>query len=249
MEFSWSTFLLEILNFLVLVWILKHFLFQPVLAVIRKRQAGIDAQLAESQRLHEESTALKSDYEHRLNHWEQERQQARMVLTKSLDAERATRLEQLKRSIEEEKEKFRVAESRRQQETRREIEHQAMQQSAQFAAILLRQAAGPELEARLLARLLDDLSQLSEDQVAALQLQWGEVPEVIAVTSAYPISDKNRQALTQALQEVCNLSVPVEFAEDPQFIAGVCITIGAWRLHANLRDELKGFAEFAYVTR
>lgn len=249
MEFSWSTFLLEMLNFLVLVWILKHFLFQPVLAVIRRRQAGIDAQLAESQQLHEESTALKSDYEHRLNHWEQERQQARMALTKSLDAERATRLEQLTQSMAEEKEKFRVAESRRQQETRREIEHQAMQQSAQFAATLLRQAAGPELEVRLVARLLDDLSGLSEAQVAALRLQWGEVPEVIVVSSAYPIPENKCQALTQALQAVCNLSVPVEFTEEPQLIAGVCITIGAWCLHANLRDELKGFAEFAYVTR
>jgi len=42
MELNWSTFLLEIINFLILVWILKHFFYKPILDVIAHRRADIE---------------------------------------------------------------------------------------------------------------------------------------------------------------------------------------------------------------
>ena len=60
MELNWSTFLLEIINFLVLVWILKRFLYQPVLDVIARRRKAIEAQLAEALRLQDEAESLKA---------------------------------------------------------------------------------------------------------------------------------------------------------------------------------------------
>ena len=249
MEFSWTTFLLEIINFLVLVWILKRFLFKPVMAVISQRQASIDAQFAESQRLNDESAELKEEYENRLANWEHQRQQARDELTREIDAERTSRLDLLMQSIEQEKKKAKVAESRQRMEAIRDSEHQALQQSAQFVTSLLSRASGPELESRLLDILLDDLSSLSHDNAANLLLQWGVLPEVIEVRSAYPIPEEKRQELEKALTSVSQLSIPVQYDEDPELIAGLFITIGAWCLRANIRDDLKGFMEFAYVTR
>jgi F-type H+-transporting ATPase subunit b len=98
LELSWSTILLEIINFLVLVWILKRFLYKPVLAVIARRRAGIEDRLAETQRLHDEADALKAEYENRLSDWDHERRQARDALTQELDAERARQLAELQTS-------------------------------------------------------------------------------------------------------------------------------------------------------
>ena len=249
MEFSWSTFLLEMINFLVLVWILKRFLFKPVMAVISQRQAGIDEQLAQSQRLNDESAALKGEYENRLANWEEQCQLAREELNKEIDAERISRLELLKQSMEQEKKKAEVAESRQRIEAIREKEHQALQQSARFAKTLLSKASGPELESRLVDILLDDLTSLSHDNAASLLLQWGVLPDVIEISSAYPLPQSKREELERALAAVCKLSIPVRYDEDPELIAGLCITIGAWCLRANIRDDLKGFTEFAYVTR
>ncbi len=249
MEFNWTTFLLEIINFLVLIWILKRFLFKPVMAVVSQRQASIDKQLDESQRLNDESSALKDDYENRLANWEHQCQVAREELTREIDAERISRLDLLKQSIEQEKKKAEVAESRQREEAIRDSEQQALQQSAQFATSLLSRASGPELEARLLDILLEDLFSLSHEDAANLLLQWGVIPEVIKVSSAYPIPEGKRQELEKALTTVSQLSIPVQYDEDPELIAGLLITIGAWCLHANIRDDLKGFVEFAYVTR
>ena len=249
MEFSWSTFVLEIINFLVLVWILKHFLFKPVMAVVNERRSSIEEQLTESQRLNNESCALKKEYNNRLTDWEHECQLARTALMEELNAQRIFKLKSQKQELAQEREKTQVAESHRRTQATREIEYQALQLSAQFATSLLSKASGPELETRLLGILLDDLATLSCEYTAALRLQWGALPDAIRITSVYPLPENKRQALASMLTAITQLAVPVHYKQDPELIAGLCVTIGAWKLHANVRDDLKGFAEFAYACK
>lgn len=249
MELSWSTFLLEIINFLVLVWILKRFLYRPVLDVIGRRRAGIENQLAEARRLHDEADTLKTEYQNRLAERDRERQQARDALEQELDAERARQMAALQAELAQEREKAQVAESHQRADAAREIEHHALRQGAQFATRLLTQAASPELEARLVRLLLDGLSDLADDWITALRTQWGEPPKAIQVTSAFVLPPDRQQMLEKALAGIIGLDIPVEYAQDADLLAGLQITIGAWVLEANLRDELKGFAEFAHAVR
>ena len=48
MELTWSTFILEIINFLILVWILKRFLYKPVMDAIAKRRASIEQSMQDA---------------------------------------------------------------------------------------------------------------------------------------------------------------------------------------------------------
>lgn len=249
MELNWSTFLLEIINFLVLVWILKHFLYKPVLDVIARRRAGIEARLAEAQLLQDEANTLKSEYQNRLGDWEHERQQARAVLTQELNEERAKKMKKLQTSLAQEREKNQIAESRQRTKTTHAAEYKALQQSAEFATRVLSMAAGPELEGRLLDLLLDTLSNLSDEQVAALNSQWGGKTEAITVISAYPLTENQRAGLKKAFVDLSGIAVLVQYKEDSDLLAGLNISIGAWVLQANIRDELKGFTEFAYVAK
>ena len=249
MELNWSTFLLEIINFLVLVWILKRFLYQPVLDVIARRRKAIEAQLAEARGLQDEAESLKAQYEDRLTDWEHECRQAKDTLAKQLEDERARELSALQATLDQAREKSQVAEKRQHAEQQRAIEHQALQLGAAFSSRLLGQTSGPELEGRLLTLLLEELSGLSEQQTTGLRRQWGEPPQSIVVSSAFTLSAEQRQRLETALSKVSGLSVPIRFIHDETLLAGLHIVIGAWVLTANVRDELKGFAEFASAPR
>jgi len=249
LELNWSTFALEIFNFLVLVWILKRFLYQPVLNVITRRRATIENQLAEARQLHAESDALKEQYEHRLVDWEQERQKAMDKLRLELEENRLRQLENLKAELAQEEEKNQVARSRQDKQLIGEIEQRALQQGAEFASRLLTEAAGPELENRLFDLLLDGLSLMPADQISDLRNKWGESPEHILVTSAYPLTDEKQHQLEETLSKTTGLSASVLYEQDAKLLAGLNITIGAWVLQLNVRDELQGFMEFAHVER
>ena len=247
MELNWSTFLLEIFNFLVLVWILKHFLYQPVLNLIARRRAAIEGQLSEAKQLQTDADALKQQYEHRLVDWEQERQKAMKSLMGELEENRLHALDELKVELAQEEEKLSVARSRQDRQAVREIEQRALQQGAGFASRLLAEAAGPELENRLFDLLLDDLSVLSADQISVLNNGWGDSPEHILVTSAFPLAEDKCHRLEDILTRITGLSVPVHYEQDVKLMAGLNITIGAWVLQLNVRDELQGFIELTHA--
>lgn len=249
MELNWSTFVLEIINFLVLVWILKRFLYQPVLDVIARRRAAIENQLTEAEQHHAEANVLKEQYEHRLTDWELEREKATDKLQHELEQHRLDQLNIQKTELAQENEKNRVTRSKQDEQAMREIERQALLQGAAFASRLLTEAAGPELQSRLLKILLDDLNAIPGEQISILSNDWGESPEQIQVTSAYPLTDDQQQRLEETLSSVTGLSVPVNYATDTKLLAGLVITIGAWVLQLNVRDELQGFTEFVHVER
>jgi F-type H+-transporting ATPase subunit b len=250
LELNWSTFILEIINFLVLVWILKHFFYQPVLNVIARRRAGIEKSLSDAKTLHDDAEALQAQYRDRLADWEQERQQARESLAQEIEEERAKRLTALQSELEQEKEKTQVAEARRQADAIYKAEETALIQASRFASRVLGQVAGPELEEKLLELVIDELPQLSAERIAALHNSWGKTSEAIVITSAFPLSDTQRQKLEKALNATTGAdNLPLHFEQDAELLAGVRITVGAWVLGANLQDELRSFAEFAHDAR
>ena len=73
MELSLTTFILEIVNFLVLVWILKRLFFAPVKKVIEERKAAVAKTLKDAQETKTQAEALKVQYEGRLKEWEGEK--------------------------------------------------------------------------------------------------------------------------------------------------------------------------------
>lgn len=245
MELSWTTFILEIINFLVLVWILKHFLYKPVLNVIARRRADIDKRLKDAQEMQSKADALQQKYEGRLSDWEQERKEAREKLRSEIDSERQARLEKLDGEIAQRQQQSEVADARRLADSERKIEAQALLHGARFATRLLEQGAGPETQQRLVAMLTGELSDLSEKSVAAIRRQLAEDTGKISIGSAFPLEEEERSRIEQALQRVFNQADKPEYTVDADLLAGIRITIGAWELDANIRDELQGFVEFA----
>ena len=245
MELSWSTFVLEIINFLVLVWILKRFLYKPVMDVIARRRSEIEKTRAEAAQLQADAQKLQQQYEGRVEEWNAERQQAREALNSELETERTRRIEALQGELEKKKEQAMVAEERRLRDELQRIEETAMTQSAQFASRLLSTVAGAETETRLVQFLIGELANLPAERVQQLREHHGSTIDQVVVVSAFELGDEERSALEQAMTELIGEQHPVRFDQDPELIGGVRITIGAWVLGFNLADELKGLTQLA----
>lgn len=241
MTFDWVTFALEIVNFLVLVWILQHFLYRPVRDTIARRKAAIAKTLSDAAGKRAEAEALGRQYSERLADWDREKQALRVHAMAEVDAERAREMTELQRSLDEEREKRRVVEERQRDELRRELEDEALAFAGRFAARLLTRLASPGVEAQLAAVAIEDIAQLPEARVQAIRTAWRESGGRVTVASAFPLPEEPRRALERALAGGSGHHPPAGFIEDPALLAGLRISIGPWVLRANLRDELDFF--------
>jgi len=240
-EANWTTFLLEAVNFLVLVWILKHFLYKPVLGVIERRRAAIEAALEEARKRQADAEALDKQSRDRLAALEGERRAALDALEKEVAAERQRRMDELFAKLEEERERARVLGERRTAEEERRREGRAVAAGVAFTAKLLSRVAGPEVEGRLVDMAIEDLGKLPEERVAELR---AAVPAgtTAVVTTSLPLSDDRRKALAGALETLLPDAAPAwEYREDPEVVAGVRVSLGPWVLKASLADELEFF--------
>ena len=241
MELNWSTFVLEIINFLILVWLLKHFFYKPVLDVIRRRQTGIEKVLSDAEKKHADAEVLRDQFENRLAEWEKERQTAYTELDKEIQAERSQRMEALHAALEQEREKSQVIEQHKINAERLNTEELALNQGARFASRLLSVAADPEMEKRL-----KDLSSLPDEKKNSLRAAVGNSVDIIMICSAYPLDDDTQRKLEKSLATNLHVNIPVQYIQDKDLQAGLRITIGDWVLHANLQDELKSFVDVAH---
>ncbi len=243
MEISWSTLFFEILNFLILVWILKRFLYQPVLNAISRRQSTIEEKLADAEEKHSEAESIREQYENRLAEWGEEKRAARETLRDEIAQERERLTASLEKSIEEEREKKRVLEERRLEDLRHKDQQTALENSLRFVTHLLERLGGPELEAQLVDMALKDLPTLLPERIDELRNAYAELKEPIRVVSAYPLSTDQRTRIQQALGGLLQTDrLTCNFDEDGKLMAGLRISLGPWILRANLQDELRFFS-------
>lgn len=243
MEFEWTTFFLEILNFLVLLWLLQRFLYKPVQAVIARRRADIEQQLEAARTTQDQAEALRLQYENRLSDWEQEKELARRQFGEALAQEESRRREQMQQTLVQEQEKACALESRRRQELLEQLGNQAVALGARFVARLLSRLASPALEASLVTMVVEDLAVHKLDGSNALQRALQE--DGVQIASAYPLAETQRQALLAALCLLAGHDIGATFAENGELLAGLRISAGSCLLHANLRDELEFFTKVA----
>lgn len=242
MELSWTTFILEIANFLVLVWILKRFLYKPVLGAIAQRKAVIDQTLSDAKARQADAQTLEQQYNSRLADWEQEKQKLRAVVIGEIDAQRTQLMTALEGSLAQERERSRILEERQLDQLRKAAEEEGLARGVEFTARLLERCASPELEDKLVSLVIEDLPHLPSERLQAIRTACGEANWRIKTTSAFLLSELQRKSIIQALKNITQDSAAVEFHEDGHLLAGLCISLGPWMVRANLRDELGFFS-------
>ena len=245
MEFSWTTFFFEIINFLVLIWILQRFLYKPVMKVIAQRKASIESRLEEAKAIQTAAQELKRQYEDRMADWEEEKDQARTRLLDDFAAERARLMAELRESLDQEREKNRVLEQKHAVELRKKMEQEACASASRFAALLLSRIANAQLEDRIRELMIEDIAYLPQDKIQSLRQACGDTDTPLKVTSAYPVDEDARAAITRALASLIAKPVVCNFVRNPDLLAGFHISVGFWALDCNLKDGLNFFAEAA----
>ncbi|HEX6531611.1 MAG TPA: F0F1 ATP synthase subunit delta [Nitrospira sp.] len=241
MELDWTTFVLELINFLVLIWILNRLLYRPLMNVIAQRKAAIQKTLSDAEAVRGQAQALQTHYENRLADWDQEREKAREQLREEIAAERVRLLDNVRGELDQERKKAAAVDQRRMKEFKQQAEATAIEHGTTFASRLLSRLSGPELERRIIDMVIDDLRRLPDEQKQAIRSAPSAAELSMRITSAYPLDQSQRGALCQACRTLAGREVTCDFLEDRTLISGVRVSFGAWVLRANLQDELSFF--------
>jgi F-type H+-transporting ATPase subunit b len=241
-ELSWTTFILEGINFLVLVWLLKRLFYAPIKRAIEARRAAVKKTLQDAESARRDTEDLKSKYQGRLREWEEEKEHQREEFRKELNEERTQQLKLIEMTVATEREKAEAQEEKKAAERRASEEKEAMKQALEFMSRLLSEVASPELERKIVDLVISRVSAAPAEDLRMNGLQSGDHPAVVQVRSAYSLTERQSDALSAALKHRVGTEVPIVFDVNQKLLAGLEIAVGSYVLRANLRDELEYFS-------
>ncbi len=115
MLIDWFTVGAQALNFLILVWLMKRFLYKPILHAIDEREKRIAAELANADTKKAEAQKEHDDFQHKNAEFDQQRAALMSKATAEAQAERQRLLDEARKAA--------VALSSKQQEALRDEEH------------------------------------------------------------------------------------------------------------------------------
>lgn len=238
MAIDWFTFAAQVLNFLVLVFLLHRFLYDPVTAAIdrreeriRRRQAEAETERERAERLgetyREERASLEAEREERLREAEREAEE----LGEKLEAEAREEAERTKRRWQNS--------LRRQQATLlAELRDRVAEHAIRTSRQLLEQLADRDLEheaVRTFRRRLGELAPEEADQLAGAARDAGGAARIV---SRFELDPEDRGSLEEAVRSVIGEEVDVEFETGPEPVLGIEVRAGDRKVGWSVGERL-----------
>lgn len=238
MLIDWFTIIAQVINFLVLVWLMKRFLFKPILKAIDAREKRIAQALADADLKKAEALQEKMLFRDKNNQFSQQQQQLLDTATKEANALRQRLLLDARQAADDFSAKRQEAWQREQQSMTEELIRQTREEVFAISRKTLTDLADMSLEKRMVDVFRYHLLNLSKEKKATLTASLQTSPSPVLVRSAFELQPEQQQEIQHSLSETLPAGFNVSFETEPELISGIELTTNgqklAWSIHEYL---------------
>jgi F-type H+-transporting ATPase subunit b len=238
MLIDWFTVLAQVVNFLILVWLLKRFLYRPILDALDAREKRIAKELADAGTKKSEAQAACDEFQRKNEEFEQQRAALMNKATEEAKTERQRLLDEARQAAD--------ALSARRQETLRSdahnlneaISHRAQQEVFAIARRALTDLAATSLEERMADVFIRRLREMDEQTKKGLGESLRAASAPALVRSAYDLPAEQRTAIQQTLNETFSAEISIRFETTPELVSGIELTANGQKVAWSIADYL-----------
>ena len=241
MELNPWTIALQIINFLVLVWLLARFFYHPALRLLEERRRRERAALEEARRLATEAQQERAALREARARLVRERQELRARVLAETEAQRRHILEEARAELARERDAFRRELAHERRRALEEMRGELADLFALFARRIAERLRSPALDEAFFRVLMDNLRASGSLPAAA--------GRVTVLRCAAAPDDIRTRLYREALTSLTGAESEVPIRTDPGLLAGVALEAPHWRASFTLsdvthrvRDELFGAA-------
>lgn len=243
MLIDWFTVGAQIVNFAVLVWLLKRFLYRPVLDALDAREKRIAERLETAERRREEAEAERETFEERTAALERDRQDLLEQARREADAERHRLLTEAREAAEA----LRRESERSLRDQTRRLSAEVVRRTRDEVMSLLRRAladlAGANLEEAIADVFVDRLRRLDAPARARLAAAVERAEEPVRIRSAFPLTADRQHAIREAAASILPAGTSLRFETDDEVLAGIELIAPGEKLAWSLAEYLRAFEQ------
>ena len=241
MELDWFSLIAQLVNFAVLLVLLRLFLFGPIRRVMRDREAQIHDTRVEAEALREEARAEAEALRRERAELEQARRKRLAEVEREAEALRETRRD----AVEHEARALRAALADALQRDQAQVFDLLRRRNTGLLLDAMRSAlsglADASLEQQAAAAFRRKLQRL--DATAQQELRDAARSAPVVVATAFEPSDEVRGELEDAVRELTGASDGPRFDVDERLLFGVTLSVGGIRVDGSANGHLEALEE------
>lgn len=237
MAVDWVTVIAQIGNFLVLVWLLKRFLYRPILNGIDAREAEIATRMGEADVARQKAVAAEAEFLEQKQQLLADNSVNAEQIRDRAEQEKNALLAETRKNLEREKQDWQAHLEAERDRFISELHRASAETLYQLVRRALRDLADEDLEERIALNVISKLKPLSSELTSA-----ADRAEHAIATTHTPLPEDTQKKMKAALERLAP-ALPLSFATDTGQAPGLILRIGsvqvAWTIDS-YTDELIG---------
>ncbi|WP_319466381.1 F0F1 ATP synthase subunit B [uncultured Pseudodesulfovibrio sp.] len=242
MLIDWFTVAAQAVNFLILAWLLKRFLYGPIITAMQERRERLADELDSAREAREKANRQTDELSKMREALERESESMLAEARKTADERREHWLDEAKTEVYERSKAWTEALEREQATIAEHLRIRIGKQIVRLSEKVLRDLAGDELEARVLDSFISQLDKSDSSKPS------GEV----AIHTGFPLSEPTWARLEASIHERFPDCGQITASQDESIGFGIVVIMGdnkwEWNLASYLDDvEIAIFSELAEI--
>ncbi|WP_447962742.1 F0F1 ATP synthase subunit B family protein [Nitrospira sp. Ecomares 2.1] len=250
MLIDWFTVVAQTLNFLILVWLLKRFLYKPILNALDAREKRIADELADADAKKADAQHERDEFQRRNEEFDQRRAALLNNATAEAAAERQRLLNEARKESDALRTKWQETLRSEQQSLSEELSRRTREEVFAIARKTLADLATTNLEEQMTDAFIRRLHKLDSVQRGELESAFKAASTPAIVRSTFHLAPTQRMAIERAVKDVLAIHTQIQFETTPNLVSGIELTANghkiAWSighylgsLHKHVDDLLK----------
>jgi F-type H+-transporting ATPase subunit b len=239
MLIDWFTVVAQALNFLLLVWLMKRYLYKPILHAIDEREKRIASELKDADAKKTAALKEQDDFQHKNQEFDEQRAALLSRATNEVKDERERLLDEARKAAD-------LLSSKRQDALRSEEHalHQAISRRTQqevfaIARKTLTDLANASLEERMCEVLVHRLREMDGHSKEALAQALMSASSPVLVRSTFDLPEQQRMEIHSALKETFSADNQVQFETAPELVSGIELSTHGHKISWSIADYLE----------
>ena len=238
MKIDWFTVIAQVLNFLLLVWLLKRFLYKPILNAIEAREKKVADQLSDAESKKMEASRELTEYQQKNAAFDQRKESMLSQAVTQSNEEKQRLLEQVRKQADDLRFQLQKAAKEQEGSLEKEIAEKAKQEVFAIARKALRDLATQDLEEQLVKRFIEKLNELSQTLKQQLNEMLQSDQKEILVKSAFDLTEKQKEEIKNELKKIHEGESLYQFETSPQLISGIELSVNGYKVSWSISEYL-----------
>ncbi|MEO7313297.1 MAG: hypothetical protein ABIX01_23130 [Chitinophagaceae bacterium] len=238
MKINWFTVIAQVINFLILVWLLKKFLYKPILSAVDEREKNIAAQLKDADDKKAVAQKEKDDFKKKNDDFDQQKKSLMDKAFADAAAAKETLMAAAKTDANNLQSNMEKAAKEKYESDHQEIAEKTQHQVFAIARKALADMASSSLEAQSADTFIKRLMELKADEKKQFVDAFTSNSNAVLVKSAFDLPAKQQGEINDAVNKILGTKTALQFKTVPGIISGIELSTNGYKMSWSFSEYL-----------